>query len=1295
MNRRGSIASDIFAWMLCIFFLVALSYIFTVISSSYDTQNPNEGIGSRQMAVLSLYARVDGMLTYLDTAALLASYRALGDVMSNGATVFDSGCGKYASFDRWSTPDGKTCFPTSQDIDQVFAQQMRGALRSSLDHPLLPSHLSYNIVTERANGVLTIRGIAENSLTLPIILAKDAEQSHIDSLLSNGGVSTVNKDFSPDTKIPGVTTISSINKKPGNGPAKYVIIHSTRKPSVAESLYLASQGMWSVHYLIDRDGSIIQLVPESYRASHFSSCVNDPGACTISGIEELSIAIALVNSGSKEREGSQCTQGYVLLPRNDWCKSPYKTDSASCTPPPNDLLCWEEYSSAQKEALLDLLADLLRRTKEDIGKTTLDLSADRIRLSDQVFLGSDDVGPAFSQTFGEYGGFIAEVVSRSSKLSAVADVAQTEELLLSSPASGSGMDIAWASDVYSLSSCWGPRKRDTPPGVSLVMSREQVQSQNIPIHDGIDLPLVVGSNVYAIADGVVETMCKEWVGACACSSANDLSCRSRCGNNCQSVGGRGYGNFILIRHDNGLFSRYSHLSSVDVEKGDRVSSGQQIAKSGNTGNSGGPHLDLKIYDSADTESDKATNPLCFYPEAILEKVERVADVNGLNDNCIKYLSSDTPSFSHSNLALNVECGKIQPLSQASVCGVSPPTLQASAQGNPTITKTLENLQRQKSPRATTIGGIAIAEGESLLSVLTKASEAEGQDIRVVIAIVAAESVGNPDLISFSGCAGLGQFCYGTANDGAYAQIFGSGLRVCDCPGDGNCRAVQASCIDKCPSGISACVGDPRLDPFKSAVAIPKLLRQKRAHFPSADDELRFGIAAYNGGEGTIDKAIVATGQRNPSWEDVSRHVREETRGYVPRVMGFFAAQGGSAEMLFSDQRCEGITVKDLGTYEVTPAFTIEVPDLLNPILSVSTFARETYAQCIGAGDNEACLQQRVNAFNAQHKDAVLFSCGAVEREPVRIALESAIADCRLNKQDACACAWNTDVKNADIHLYQDTASVTVDGALQSPIPPFSPAVFSDSGFDTESRIAPVSLQIIDGQKRMIVWTPKETIEGENEEPFGVVLASFPVDAFYMKKTDGMIVWTPEVSTVPLCGMYKTEHHLCARIKTPILTDSGSEEPILRFSLALRDTVVPLSPSDVSVAVVGVSGVRLLGVSFSASSSSDVSYYRVSCSSLGVVGDLYEMAYAIDPLTGERRSIIERLGVVMPVTSCSGSPVAEQYTVTIVPYDISGNAGVPVVALTSKETDDGVAGLLSGVATGGITDEMILEAIGGG
>ena len=54
----------------------------------------------------------------------------------------------------------------------------------------------------------------------------------------------------------------------------------------------------------------------------------------------------------------------------------------------------------------------------------------------------------------------------------------------------------------------------------------------------------------------------------------------------------GYGNYIIIQHDDNYTTRYAHLyyGSIQVKVGDYVWRGQELAKGGNTGDSTGPHL---------------------------------------------------------------------------------------------------------------------------------------------------------------------------------------------------------------------------------------------------------------------------------------------------------------------------------------------------------------------------------------------------------------------------------------------------------------------------------------------------------------------------------------------------------------------------------------------------------------------------------------------------------------------------------------------------------------------------------
>jgi murein DD-endopeptidase MepM/ murein hydrolase activator NlpD len=105
-------------------------------------------------------------------------------------------------------------------------------------------------------------------------------------------------------------------------------------------------------------------------------------------------------------------------------------------------------------------------------------------------------------------------------------------------------------------------------------------------HSGQDFAVPIGTNVVAAHGGTVVK-----AGG---NGAGD---------------GPAYGNAIVIKHGNGTYSQYAHLSKINVKIGQVVKTGQSIAKSGNTGNSSGPHLHFEIRTTPNYGS--AVDPVSF------------------------------------------------------------------------------------------------------------------------------------------------------------------------------------------------------------------------------------------------------------------------------------------------------------------------------------------------------------------------------------------------------------------------------------------------------------------------------------------------------------------------------------------------------------------------------------------------------------------------------------------------------------------------------------------------------------
>ncbi|MFE0629610.1 transglycosylase family protein [Streptomyces sp. NPDC058864] len=100
-------------------------------------------------------------------------------------------------------------------------------------------------------------------------------------------------------------------------------------------------------------------------------------------------------------------------------------------------------------------------------------------------------------------------------------------------------------------------------------------------HTGVDFIASTGTKVKSIAAGTVVSA--GWGGS--------------------------YGNQVVVKHADGRYSQYAHLSALSVSAGQSVSTGQQLGLSGATGNVTGPHLHFEVRTTPDFGSDM--DPLAY------------------------------------------------------------------------------------------------------------------------------------------------------------------------------------------------------------------------------------------------------------------------------------------------------------------------------------------------------------------------------------------------------------------------------------------------------------------------------------------------------------------------------------------------------------------------------------------------------------------------------------------------------------------------------------------------------------
>ena len=89
------------------------------------------------------------------------------------------------------------------------------------------------------------------------------------------------------------------------------------------------------------------------------------------------------------------------------------------------------------------------------------------------------------------------------------------------------------------------------------------------------------------------------------SDGEVVSVEKNCNRNTSKTGEKIYGNYVKIKHDNGMYTLYAHLKygTVAVNKGQRVTKGTVLGYMGNTGYSFGAHLHLEVRDKNDKYID--------------------------------------------------------------------------------------------------------------------------------------------------------------------------------------------------------------------------------------------------------------------------------------------------------------------------------------------------------------------------------------------------------------------------------------------------------------------------------------------------------------------------------------------------------------------------------------------------------------------------------------------------------------------------------------------------------------------
>jgi len=399
---------------------------------------------------------------------------------------------------------------------------------------------------------------------------------------STGAVGTTALTSSSGNKVakpPVVTSHQSPNYNSRNGtPIDAVIIHHTASDNCSGTLswFKNPDAKASAHYVIDKDGTIYQMVGDEKRAWHAgtSAIPGSPG-----DVNSRSIGIEIVNKGDGKTPFtdaqyaalSQLTahlqQTYNIPQKNilghrdvapgrkvdpadnfDWNRLWDGMKAAGGTAPaptPTSAKPLEGMkvpsSNLQRGSTNKAEVELLQKALVKLGYMT----------QAQMNTGPGTFGPATEaalKSFQKANGLVADGLYGPNTRNKMVALGATL-------GSGGGT----------------PGKLATPLAKGTYRVSSEFRSASRPNHNGIDLAAPQGTRIGAAADGKVVTVV-----------------------NNQGNSKTGYGNYVVIEHANGVRTLYAHCASVSVKVGQTVTQGQQIGTVGSTGNSTGPHLHLEV-----------------------------------------------------------------------------------------------------------------------------------------------------------------------------------------------------------------------------------------------------------------------------------------------------------------------------------------------------------------------------------------------------------------------------------------------------------------------------------------------------------------------------------------------------------------------------------------------------------------------------------------------------------------------------------------------------------------------------
>lgn len=354
--------------MVIITLILLVSMIIVVISK--QNKFDDKSIGEIQIETIKTYQNAEKTLFLIDQAAKYSAYKSIYELAENGGRHFlDSDCGDYLDYSIWYNRD-KECYPKNlgQDFKLIYTKNIDKLLQRI-------TTINSFVCVIYENPLLKIVGVNREMLEFPI--SYTTEQS----LERKGGFVVIPQTNYLKGRAREIDTI---------------VIHYTAGITIQDALDVFSDPtrQVSAHYIMGKDGEVVQAVDEKDTAYHAGGCSKT--LCTLGSeyMNSRSIGIEVVNQGyncGTLKSDGTCPVGCEKSIKSCWADKAENSldknyDKTKCEITPR---CWEPYPKEQWGALVKLAADIIRRNPG------IKLDREHIVGHEEISYIKNDPGPLF------------------------------------------------------------------------------------------------------------------------------------------------------------------------------------------------------------------------------------------------------------------------------------------------------------------------------------------------------------------------------------------------------------------------------------------------------------------------------------------------------------------------------------------------------------------------------------------------------------------------------------------------------------------------------------------------------------------------------------------------------------------------------------------------------------------------------------------------------------------------------------------------------------------------------------